>query len=167
MTLVPFDEGAQDEALPKVLDLLCAVPIFDGLKVEELTVIAKHMNYYEVGGGDVLFVEGERGHYVCFVVEGELEVSKASASGTRTVLTRLSRGQSIGEMAVVDEAPRSATVTALTPSRLLTFSRSDFETLLAEHPALGIRILKGIARVLSQYLRHASGQLADRVLPIV
>ncbi|HTU02467.1 MAG TPA: cyclic nucleotide-binding domain-containing protein [Candidatus Sulfotelmatobacter sp.] len=167
MPLVPFEEGAQDEALPKMLDLLCTVPIFDDLRVADLTLLAKHMTCYEIGEGDVLFVEGERGHYVCFVVEGELEVSKVSASGTRTVLTRLSRGQSIGEMAVIDEAPRSATVTALTASRLLTFSRGDFEALLDEHPAIGIRILKGIARVLSRHLRRASGQLAERVLAIV
>jgi CRP/FNR family transcriptional regulator, cyclic AMP receptor protein len=167
MTLVPFEEGAQDDKLPRVLDLLCAVPIFDELKTADLTLIAEHMNSYEVDEGDVVFLEGERGHYVCFVVEGQLEVAKASAAGTRTVLTTLSRGQSIGEMAVIDEAPRSATVVAQTKSRLLTFSRQDFDNLLEQHPAIGISILKGIARVLSQHLRRASGQLADRVLPIV
>ncbi len=165
MPLTPFEES--EEAFARALDLLCAIPMFNELKTSELKVIAGHMNLCEVDEGDVVFLEGERGHYVSFVVEGSLEVSKATATGARTVLTRLSQGQSIGEMAVIDEAPRSATVIALTKSKLLTLSRQSFESILEEHPAIGISILKGIARILSANLRRTSGPLAERLLPVV
>ncbi len=165
MPPMPFEKS--EEAFAKVLDLLCAIPMFNELRFSDLQVIAEHMNTSEVEAGNVVFLEGERGHYVCFVVEGSLEVAKTAATGARTVLTTLSRGQSIGEMAVIDEAPRSATVIALAKSRLLTLSRQDFEAILEQHPAIGISMLKGIARVLSANLRRTSGQLAERMLPVV
>jgi CRP/FNR family cyclic AMP-dependent transcriptional regulator len=82
-------------------------------------------------------------------------------------VTRLSQGQSICEMVVIDEAPRSATVIAVSKSRLLTLSRQNFEAILEQHPAIGIRMLKGIARVLSANLRRTSRLLAERLLPVV
>ncbi len=165
MPSMPFAEG--EEAFARILDQLCAVPMFNELNFSDLQVIARHMHYSEVEAGDVVFLEGERGHYVCFVVEGSLEVAKAAAAGPRTVLTTLSRGQSIGEMALIDEAPRSATVTALSKSRLLMLFRQDFEAILEQHPAIGISMLKGIARLLSSNLRRTSDLLAERMLPVV
>jgi CRP/FNR family cyclic AMP-dependent transcriptional regulator len=165
MPLMPFEESEEDFA--KALDLLCSIPMFNDLKSPELKLIAARMDFCEVDEGDVVFLEGERGHYVCFVAHGSLEVTKATGAGARTVLTRLSQGQSIGEMAVIDEAPRSATVIAVAKSRLLTLSRQNFEAILEQHPAIGIRMLKGIARVLSANLRRTSRLLAERLLPVV
>jgi CRP-like cAMP-binding protein len=161
------DEAARHDALDTVLDSLCAIPMFDGLTSSDLKVIAQYMNCLDVGPGDVVFLEGEPGDYVCFVASGALEVSKASPAGQLTLLTTLSQGQSIGEMAVIEDAPRSATVVAQSAARLVTLSRRDFESLLATHPTIGISILKGIARVLSHNLRRTSGQLAERILPVV
>ncbi|MBI4537477.1 MAG: cyclic nucleotide-binding domain-containing protein [candidate division NC10 bacterium] len=160
-------ERARAEVLATVLDSLCAIPMFDGLKTSELKTIARYMNCLDVGEGDVVFLEGEQGDYVCFVASGSLQVTKTSPDGQPTVLTTLSQGESIGEMAVIEDAPRSANVVALSPARLVTLARPDFESLLAHHPAIGIGILKGIARVLSRNLRKTSGQLAERMLPVV
>jgi CRP-like cAMP-binding protein len=162
-----LDEKARAEALATVLDSLCAIPMFDGLKTSELKTIAGYMNCLEVGEGDAVFLEGEPGDYVCFVASGKLQVTKSSPGGQPTVLTTLSQGQSIGEMAVIEHAPRSANVVALGATRLVTMSHQDFDSLLANHPAIGIKILKGIARVLSRNLRKTSGQLVERMLPVV
>jgi len=167
MTPQELDEQARAEAMAMVLDSLCAIPMFDGMKSSELKAAARYMNCLEVEEGDVVFLEGEPGDYVCFVAEGALQVTKGSPGGQATVLTTLSQGQSIGEMAVIEEAPRSANVVALGKARLVTLSRQDFETLLSTHPAIGISLLKGIARVLSRNLRKTSGQLAERSLPVL
>jgi CRP-like cAMP-binding protein len=161
------EDGYKSELFNTVMDYLCNIPIFDALKSSELKTIAHFMNCYDACEGDAIFLEGEKGDYVCFVVEGTLEVSKTSSSGERTVLTTLSSGHSIGEMSVIDDFPRSATVVALTRSRLITMSRKDFDTLVEEHPKIGINILKGVARVLSINLRKTSGQLAERMLPVL
>lgn len=162
-----LDENARADALEAVLDCLCAIPMFDGVRTSELKAVARYMNLLEVEEGDVVFLEGEPGDYVCFVAAGTLQVTKASPGGQTTVLTTLTQGQSIGEMAVIEDAPRSANVVALCAARLVTLSRQDFETLLQTHPPIGISLLKGIARVLSRNLRKTSGQLAERILPIL
>ncbi|HYL80138.1 MAG TPA: cyclic nucleotide-binding domain-containing protein [Candidatus Acidoferrum sp.] len=167
MSLASSGEGTRAEATGAILDFLCAIPMFNGLKTSELKIIAEHMNCFEVDEGDVVFLEGERGDYVCYVAEGSLEVTKNSPAGTRVVLTALSQGQSIGEMAVIDDAPRSATVIARTRARLLTLTRQDFDAILQQNPVIGISLLKGIARILSLNLRRTSGQLAERMLPVM
>lgn len=146
--------------------LILNIPILARLKDEELRTIVKHMNLIEVIHGEIVFKEGDRGDYVCFVVDGTLDVVKKSETGESSVIATLSRGGSIGEMAVIDELPRSATVKARTKTTLITLSQENFNYILAEHSTIGVKILKGIARLLSMNLRKTSSRLADYMLPL-
>jgi len=146
--------------------LILNIPILARLKDKELRIIEKYMNLIEVIPEEIVFKEGDRGDYVCFVVDGWLDVLKKSEAGESIVMATLSKGRSIGEMAVIDELPRSATVKARTKSTLLTLSRDNFNYILAEHPRVGVKILKGIARLLSMNLRKTSSRLADCILPL-
>jgi len=146
--------------------LILNIPILATLTDKELTVIEKYLNFIELTPGEIAFEEGDRGDYVCFVVEGSLDVLKTSETGEDIVISTLSKGRSIGEMAVIDDLPRSATVKARTKATLLTLSRENFDYILAEHSAIGVKILKGIARLLSLNLRKTSSRLADYLLPI-
>ncbi|MBI9076610.1 MAG: cyclic nucleotide-binding domain-containing protein [Desulfatibacillum sp.] len=149
----------------RIIDGLSAIPLFDGLSSPDLRTVARHMHLLEVEEGELVFEEGEPGDYVCFVTSGSLNVIKESSTGERATLTTLSRGRSIGEMALIDEFPRSATVIAKTPAALITLSRKNFNLILANHPQAGIPVLKGISRLVSMNLRKTSGQLADLMLP--
>ncbi len=151
----------------KIAEFLGSIPLFAGLTSSELLIVAEHLDCLEAEAGDVIFVEGEPGDYVCFVMEGTLDVFKGRSEGQRSWLTALSKGHSAGEMALIEGAPRSATVVAAAPARLLTLAQQDFNLLLAAHPAIGISLLKGIARILSANLRRTSGQLAERMLPVM
>lgn len=144
-----------------MVDVLSEVPLFNGFKVQELELIASYATLTEIKKGEILFEEGDRGDYVCFVVDGKLEVVKESAGGKARVLTTLSRGRSIGEGSIVDDSPRSATVRADTNASLIILSRDAFESILDQFPEIGIKLLKGIARLLSLSLRKTSSQLAD------
>jgi CRP-like cAMP-binding protein len=93
-------------------------------------------------------------------------VVKKSETGESIVISTLSKGDSIGEMAVIDELPRSATVKARTKSTLITLSQDNFNYILAEHSTTGVKVLKGIARLLSMNLRKTSSRLADYMLPL-
>lgn len=146
--------------------LILNIPILGRLKDKELMVIEKHLSFVEVTPGEVVFQEGDRGDYVCFVVEGSLDVLKRSGTGEDIVISTLSKGRSIGEMAVIDDLPRSATVRARTKATLLTLSQQNFDYILAEHAAIGVKILKGIAQLLSLNLRKTSSRLADYMLPL-
>ena len=146
--------------------LILNIPILAKLKEKELRTIEKYMNLVDAVPGETVFEEGDRGDYVCFVVDGTLEVLKRSEAGESIVISTLSKGRSIGEMAVIDELPRSATVKARTKSTLITLSQENFNYILAEHSSIGVKILKGIARLLSMSLRKTSSRLADYMLPL-
>ena len=115
---------------------------------------------------ELVFKEGDKGTFVCFVVDGTLNVVKESEIGESVVITALSKGRSIGEMAVIDDFPRSATVKARTNSRLILLTRKGFDLISEEHPKVGIKILKRISRLLSLNLRKTSSRLVDYMLPV-
>jgi len=146
--------------------LILNIPVLATLKDKELRTIEKYMNLIEISPGEIVFKEGDRGDYVCFVVDGYLDVLKKSETGESTVISTLSKGGSIGEMAVIDDLPRSATVKAHTKSTLLTLSRDNFDYILAEHSTIGVKVLQGIARLLSMNLRKTSSKLAGYMLPL-
>lgn len=149
-----------------VSDFLLNTPLFDGLKTNEIENIAKHLSFIELSKDEILFREGEKGNCVCFVVEGTLDVIKQSLTGESVIITALHRGRSIGEMSVIDDFPRSATVKARTQVKLVILTREGFDLLLKENPQVGIKILKKISRLLSLNLRKTSSRLADYMLPL-
>jgi len=149
-----------------ILDLLINIPLFDSLVADELAVVVKSMNVVDAPKGETVFKEGERGDFVCFVADGILEVWKRSETGEPVVLSTLSKGRSMGEMSILDNFPRSATVRARTKATLVTLSRANFDDILEKNPRIGIKILKGLARLLSLNLRKTSSRLADYMLPV-
>ena len=154
-----------------IADFLTIFSFFESLTEEELMVVAEHIHLVELDPDKVLFKEGDKGDCIYFVVEGELDVIKESVSGRklgidRVVITSLSRGRSIGEMSVIDKTPRSATVKARTKSTLVGLALDGFDYLCEEHPRIGIKILKGISRLLSMNMRKTSSRLADYMLPM-
>ena len=161
-------EGSMQEAgralpQPIIEFLILKIPILGTLTDKELAVIEKYLNFIKLTPGEITFEEGDRGDYVCFVVEGSLDVVKKSETGEDIVISTLSKGHSIGEMAVIDHLPRSATVKARTKATLLTLSRDNFDYIMAEHSAIAVKILKEIARLLSLNLRKTSSSLANHM----
>lgn len=135
------------------------IPFFDGLTGEEQEVLMNYMSLYELGEGDTLFKEGQVGQYVAFVVDGTMEVMKKSITGVDIVITTVGQGYSIGEMSLVDKAPRSATLRARTKTTLAILAQNAFKLILEKHPTMGIKILIGFARFQTENLRTTSNRL--------
>ena len=142
-----------------ITDLLVKIPMFAGLNAEELEILKKYIELFEVEQGATLFEEGDQGDYVCFVVNGRLDVTKRTITGDDFVLNTLARGQSVGELSIIDKRPRSATVRAKTEATLFTLTRSDFEVIMKEYSEISIKILKGLSLLLSKKLRQTSSRL--------
>ena len=145
----------------EIIEMMGAIPLFDKVTGMQISIIAAHMEIRQIEKQSRLFSEGDNSDYMCFVVSGKMDVLKQSDSGKRVVVSTLSRGRSIGEMALLDTFPRSATVIATESSTLLTLSRVSFNDILHAHPRAGISFLKEIAKMLSLNLRRVSGRLAD------
>ena len=138
---------------------LAKISFFDDLVKEELNTLMNYMSLYELKSGEFLFKEGEMGRYVSFVVEGRLDVLKKSVAGTEIVITSVTKGYSIGDMSLLDETPRSASIRARSKSTLAILPQNAFKLILKKHPAIGIKILVGFARFQTENLRKTSNQL--------
>ncbi len=150
----------------RIMTLLLGLPIFKGLDPDRLKILAPHFHVMDLPAGDTLFLEGSTSSYVCFVVKGALDVLKRVDVGGDVVLTTLREGRSIGEMSIIDDFPRSATVKAQTDATLVILTKDSFDRIATERPDLGFEILKGLARLLSMNLRKTSARLADYMLPL-
>ncbi|WP_232363711.1 cyclic nucleotide-binding domain-containing protein [Desulfogranum japonicum] len=149
----------------KTRDLILTLPLFDSFKMDELDTLSKHMNYMEIMRGNYLFTEGEKGDYMCFVVRGLLDVLKKTNTGDYRVVARLGKGNTIGEMAIIDKSPRSASVVARQPTVVIILTKKGFDILTKQYPALGVTLLKKIMRLLSLNMRRTTSKLAD-ITPI-
>lgn len=116
---------------------------------------------------EFLFEEGMEGNFISILLTGNLNIMKKSITGKMIKVSSLGPGMSVGEMSIIDKMRRSATVQAVTPSELFELSKENFEALINTHSALGIKLLRGIARSMSLNLRRASNRLADCLPPIV
>jgi CRP/FNR family transcriptional regulator, cyclic AMP receptor protein len=135
--------------------------IFSSFNVDELSTLARHMSYIHLQRGEYLFVEGDPGTFLGFVVNGILEIQKRRESGEYVTLARLTKGASIGEMALIDKSPRSATVIARQSATLVTLTDRAFDLLAEKHPPLAIKMIRKVARLLSLNMRRTSSKLAD------
>ena len=162
------DIDASTSLQPKnIIDCLMEIPLFDGLRGQELNSVAKHMNYFELEKDEILFEEGDLGDYICFILEGELLVLKESAeAGQKIKIATLTKNRSIGEMSVIDNTNRSATVKASTNSKIVALTKKGFDLIIEENPRIGIKILKQISRLMSMNLRKTSSQLTNLLLPL-
>jgi CRP-like cAMP-binding protein len=158
----------ESKVIPRgtMIDMIINIPLFDKLKSNELSIVAKHINYIDLKEGEILFKEGVKGDFVCFVIDGTLDVIKKTETGENVVISSLPKGRSIGEMSIIDGYPRSATVKARTEAKLVTLTRDGFEIIQQEYPRIGIKIFKSLSRLLSLNLRKTSSSLADHMFPI-
>ncbi len=123
-----------------------------------------YIEILELKAGEILFEEGEQGDYVCFIISGSLEVLKMTTwQNFTTVIATLYEGSCIGEMALIDNAPRSATIRSNENTRLAILTQKAFDVMIESEPELGVNILKGVAQTLSDNLRATTDKLADEV----
>ncbi len=121
--------------------LLEQIPTFRGLSRKELTQVAALADEVDVHAGRRLATAGETGREFFVIVEGE-----AAVRTTRGRRVRLGPGDFIGEMSLLDGEPRSATVEAATPMRLLAISHRDFWRMLEAAPPLSRKIMRALVR---------------------
>jgi CRP-like cAMP-binding protein len=122
------------------IELLRRVPLFAGCSRAELAQIALLSSELTLQAGRKLMKEGEQGKEFIVLVEGRAEVRR---KGRR--LRELSDGDFLGEISLVADIPRTATVTALTPVTVLLVTARDFRTLLRKVPSLQPKVIYALS----------------------
>ncbi len=123
------------------LELLRSIPLFSACKDQELKVILSRVKVVNASPGNLLCEQGKRGQNFFVIVEGSAEVRR----GGQTVRT-MAPGDFFGEIGLLDNEPRTATVQATTKLRCLTLSRGDFYDVLSLNADLTMQVLLAVAR---------------------
>lgn len=123
---------------------LRAAPLFASLSADALLPVASLCQQVDLVGGQVLFEAGEVGDSMFVVASGLVQVKRGAE-----LLAKLGPGEVVGEMGALDLEPRSATVVAAEPSRLIRLERNDLMDLLTDYPEL----MRGLAEMLVDRIR--------------
>lgn len=123
------------------VEALRRAPLFDGLSRKELVQLARVSEDVEVPPGKALCKEGEIGHEFFVIVDGKAEVTRKG----KRVATR-SGGDFVGEIALLEQTARTATVTAKTPLHVFVLTSTAFRHLVDENPSVERKVLRALAR---------------------
>ena len=140
------------KSVSELAALLGATDLFVGQDETLLREFAGRCDQKYLAAGEVLIREGDPADSVYILVSGRLRVLVKQADGVETTVSEIGRNEVVGEMSIVSDAPRSATVIAIRDSELLSFSRENFEHIVENHP----RALLKIARLLASRLRRSN-----------
>ena len=143
--------------------LLKNADIFAELDEAELEAVAETCSEQVMRAGEKIFAEGEPGNRLFIISEGEVRISRTVPGSGEEALTVLKRGACFGEMSLFDEAPRSASVKAMSDVRILALARNDFLRLLGRSPDLALSVIQELTRRLRQVDEQASSLSFQRV----
>jgi len=141
-------------------DVLRKVPLFSDLSEAELARFAEVTREREYPKNSVILFEDDPGDALYIVSTGQVKVVLIGEDGREVILSVLGDGDFFGEMALIDDEPRSAHVIAMRDSQLLVLRRDDFQAQLVAQPKIGLKLL----RVLVQRLRRADEKIGGLVL---
>jgi NTE family protein len=142
---------------------------FDTVHPEVLRDLESELELVTLNGGDVLFRQGDRGDHLYIVVNGRVRVTVVPDNGTETSVNELGPGAVVGEMAVVSNEPRSATVVAVRDSQLARLSTGAFDRFVIRHPAWTMQLVtRQMARRLGEAIKgRAPGTRALSTVAVV
>ena len=144
-------------------EALRAIPLFRDLAEKDLADIAGLLIDRKYPRDAVIYEDGSAGDYMYIISEGQVKVTKMSEDGREKILEILGPGDFHGEMALLDRAPRSASVKTTTPCVLLALSRQDFLGLLKQNHELTLELIRVLVRRLRETDEQIKGLLFERV----
>lgn len=148
----------------EALSFFRGIPIFQSLTRRQLGRVMMAMQRRPYRAGEVVFEEGQLGRAVFILKSGKVELSRKSGN-TRRVLGVLTPGQMFGEMALLEQMQRTASATVLEDGEIYLLYSATLDTLIRQHPGIGVVLLRNVAALLSALLRRANTELDQRGPP--
>ncbi|MFH1243471.1 MAG: Npt1/Npt2 family nucleotide transporter [Pseudomonadota bacterium] len=153
------DETDTGMRVPDKILRLKKIAIFAGLSVSEMAAIGSVTEEVSCVAGEVIIKEGEWGDTMYLIIDGDVSVTKeAGAKGGRQVeLGRIGAGNYFGEMALFEDAARSATIRTVNPSRLLVLHKREFTEIVREYPQIALHICKALSERIRELHEKVKG----------
>jgi len=151
----------KEKAKLSTADFLRSIPIFEDLSRREIN---RHLNIIherEFKPGEYLFKVNQPGTAMFIIADGEVEIVLPNKEGQETILATLKPGNFLGELAMLDESPRSASARGKTHTKALAFFRSDLNRLLDIEPIIASKIYKALSLIIGMRLKATNDRLAE------
>src|SRR6266481_1008788 len=141
-------------------EVLRTVPLFSELTEPDMVSLARLTTRRRYPKDTVVFFENEEGDFFFTITEGRIKVTILGDDGREVILSVLGPGDFFGEMALLDNEPRSATAIAVEESELLSLHRTDFQNTIGDNPSISNALIK----ILTARLRRANHQISTLAL---
>lgn len=133
-------------------DFLTKLPIFKNLRYSDFTYLLRTLQEHTYLKGETLFEEGDIGRALFIVINGRINIYRATGAGTEKIAT-VEKGELFGEMALLEEMPRTGSAVADENTTVYMLFKSKLDALLYSHPRIGVVITHYLAQTLSARLR--------------
>jgi CRP/FNR family transcriptional regulator, cyclic AMP receptor protein len=140
--------------------VLRAVPLFSSFPEDQLRTLATMVNRKSLPRGAMVMAAGDPTDSLYIVLSGRLKVMMSDADGKEVILSILGPGEFFGEMGLIDDSPRSASVIGIEPCELLSISKRDFNKCLADSFEMAMAVMRGLV----QRLREADRKIGSLAL---
>lgn len=151
----------KSDAETDVISTLKGVPIFHELANRELKEIENIIHQRHFKANETIFYEGEPGVGMYIIQRGEVGIYSGKGTDSQKELAHLSSGDFFGDMALLNEEPRSATAVSLTDSHIFGLYRPDLFDLFERKPDLAFKVLTKLADMIALRLRRANEELQE------
>jgi CRP-like cAMP-binding protein len=152
------------DALPfvgRIREIIEAIHLFEDFEADELEGLARYMRCYRAPLGSEVIREGEDGDFMLLLLDGSVEIVKKDVRGLPQIMGNAGPGKTLGEMSLIDGAPRFASCVALDSVEIAVLDRESLSRIIAEEPRIGVKLMMELLMLLNQRLRSVSKQLMD------
>ncbi len=136
---------------------LQTVPFFANLSQSEAENLAERLVVRHFSPGQVIFHHGDPGGLLYIIIKGKVKIAHSTPEGMEALLAILGEDDFFGELALLDDSPRSATAEAIQPTETLTLHRDEFMRYISHNPDFSLHVLKSLGR----NIRRLNSQLSD------
>lgn len=143
-------------SLAEEVELLKKIPLFANIETSKLKLLAFTSERVSFNAGEALFHQGEMGDSAYIIVDGSADVVVDTPSGPLTV-ARVTKNDFVGEIAILCDVPRTATVKATTDLVTLCISKDLFFRMVTEFPQMAVEIMRVLAQRLEKTTKAAAG----------
>lgn len=137
------------------------IPLFESLSHRELQEISKVLQHKEYAPGERVFTQDNPGTGLFIVMTGSVQVEQEEEDGTVLELATAKPGEFIGELALLDDSPRTASAIAVDETSVVALYRTDLLALSEARPRLGVKILVQLSQIVAERLRRTNRALKE------
>ncbi|HEC29493.1 MAG TPA: Crp/Fnr family transcriptional regulator [Gammaproteobacteria bacterium] len=128
-------------------NVLKKIPIFADLKDKEVKSIASHAVNKTFPKNSIIINEGDDTNSMYVILSGKIKVFLSNEDGKEVILTMMGPGEYFGELAILDQAPRSASIMTMEPCKFSIISKNDFDKSLVDHPEIARTVITELTRM--------------------